>query len=126
MPFGVNPLTGLPGPAPKQPRAGDAKQARQRVNVEVRHGRRQHPNTLPCVDCGHVWKPGERRHEYDHFAGYGPDSHLKVQSVCTKCHARRDNPKAKQTACLRGHPFDKDNTGRKSNEKRGTVLIPCC
>lgn len=40
MPFGVNPITGKPGPAPMKPRNGDKKQARQRINVEVRTGYR--------------------------------------------------------------------------------------
>lgn len=64
MAFGNNPITGRPGPAPKPPRDGDRRQARQRINVEVRHGWRPHPNTIPCTDCAHVWSDGERRHEY--------------------------------------------------------------
>lgn len=48
----VRPATS--GPQPKPARSGDKLQARQRVNVEVRSGRRPHPNTLPCTDCGHV------------------------------------------------------------------------
>lgn len=63
----INPLTGRPGSSPKLPIDGDKKQARRRINVEVRTGRRPHPNTIPCVDCGHIWKMGERRHEYDHY-----------------------------------------------------------
>ena len=88
-PFGVNPATGRPGPAPNPPRSGDRKQARQRINVEVRTGRRPHPNTIPCADCGHVHWPGERRHEYDHHRGYAARHHYDVQAVCTTCHARR-------------------------------------
>lgn len=123
MPFGVNPLTGRPGPAPKQPREGDKAQARQRVNVEVRTGRRPHPNALPCADCGHVWTRGERRHEYDHVRGYGAAAHLDVESVCTRCHAARDSLKAKQTHCSKGHAFDAENTGRKPN---GTRFCKTC
>lgn len=114
----INPLTGRPGPAPKPARDGDRLQARQRVNVEVRTGRRQHPNTLPCVDCGHVWHEGERRHEYDHHLGYAAEHHLDVQPVCTLCHASRDNARAKATACARGHAFTQENTGRKPNGTR--------
>ena len=118
MVFGVNPLTGRPGPAPKPARDGDVVQARQRINVEVRTGRRPHPNTLPCTDCEHVWKPGERRHEYDHYKGYAAEDHLEVQAVCTDCHARRDSAKLAQTHCIRGHEFTRENTGRKKNETR--------
>lgn len=84
-----NPLTGRPGPAPQSPRDGDKAQARQRINVEVRTGRRSHPNTLPCADCGHVHAEGERRHEYDHHLGYAPEHHYSVESVCTTCHSAR-------------------------------------
>lgn len=94
MPFGLNPLTGRPGPAPKAARSGDRKQARQRINVEVRTGRRPHPNTLPCVDCGHVWADGERRHEYDHHLGYAAENHLNVEAVCTLCHRARNLARA--------------------------------
>jgi hypothetical protein len=78
------------GPLPMSPRDGDAIQARQRVNVEVRTGRRPHPNTLPCVDCGHIWRIGERRHEYDHYLGYAAAHHYDVESVCTTCHHARE------------------------------------
>lgn len=106
-----------PGPAPKPPRDGDRKQARQRINVEVRTGRRPHPNTLPCADCGHVWA-GDRRHEYDHHLGYGSAYHLEVQAVCTICHARRDSAKARQTHCAHGHEFTPENTYLKTNGTR--------
>lgn len=89
MAYGNNPLTGRPGPAPHPPRDGDKKQARQRVNVEVRTGRRPRPNTIPCVECGHIWKEGERRHEYDHYLGYGAAHHLHVEVVCTLCQRAR-------------------------------------
>lgn len=79
------------GPPPFAPRSGDKKQARQRINVEVREGRRPHPNRLPCTDCGHVWKVGERRHEYDHHNGYGAEHHYDVEPVCTTCHAARES-----------------------------------
>lgn len=111
----INPLTGRPGPAPKPPRDDDRKQARQRINVEVRTGRRPHPNTLPCTDCGHVWKPGERRHEYDHHLGYSAAHHLDVQPVCTTCHSRRTENVA---ACKNGHPWTEENTIRKSDGRR--------
>ena len=109
MSFGVNPATGLPGPAPNPPRDGDRKQARQRINVEVRTGHRPHPNTLPCVDCGHVWRAGERRHEYDHHRGYAAEHHLDVVAVCTLCHAKRDGFAAR-THCKNGHAFTPENT----------------
>lgn len=83
----VNPLTGRPGPAPKPPRDGDREQARQRINVEVRTGRRANPNDLPCADCGH--RDADRRHEYDHHLGYAAEHHLDVEPVCTTCHHAR-------------------------------------
>jgi len=121
MAFGVNPATNLTGPAPKPPRDGDKAQARQRINVEVRSGRRPHPNTIPCSDCGHVWEEGERRHEYDHYMGYAPGHHLEVSAVCTTCHAKRDSAKAKQTHCKLGHEFTGENTYIKPNGTRGCV-----
>jgi hypothetical protein len=97
------------GPKPSPARDGDKVQARQRVNVEVRSGRRASPNAFPCVDCGHVWPDGERRHEYDHHLGYAAEHHGDVEPVCTKCHAQRDSERAKQTACKRGHALSGDN-----------------
>ncbi|WP_175974548.1 hypothetical protein [Burkholderia sp. BCC1047] len=109
-PARINPATGRPGPAATPARDGDKVQARQRVNVEVRTGRRPHPNDLPCVDCGHIYAIGERRHEYDHHLGYAAEHHLDVQAVCTSCHAKRDSARANQTHCIRGHAFDEQNT----------------
>lgn len=118
MGFGVNPATGRPGPAPRPGRDGDRKQARQRINIEVRRGDRPHPNTLACVDCGHIWQDGERRHEYDHYLGYAAEHQYDVEPVCTTCHARRDNAKARQTHCSKGHEFTVDNTRIKKNGTR--------
>jgi hypothetical protein len=84
------------GPAPAPARDGDKDQARHRVNVLVRTGRLPHPNRLPCVDCDHVWAAGERRHEYDHYAGYGADAHLKVEPVCSRCHHRREDLRVRE------------------------------
>lgn len=111
-------IAGRPGPTPMPPRNGDKKQARQRVNVEVRSGRRPHPNELPCADCGHVWRPGDRRHEYDHYLGYASEHHYDVESVCTKCHVKRDQPRANAVFCIHGHLFTTENTGRKKNGTR--------
>ena len=115
---GVNSTTGRPGPAPHAPRDGDKDQARHRVNVEVRTGRRPPANDLPCVGCGHVWRPGERRHEYDHYLGYSPQHHLDVEPVCTLCHHQRDNPRVAQTHCVRGHEFKSETTIVRSNGTR--------
>lgn len=122
MSFGVNPKTGRPGPTPRL-RDGDKKQARAAVNRRVQFGEWQHPNKLPCADCGHVWDEGEPRHEYDHHLGYAAEHHMDVEPVCSKCHKRRDSKKAAQTHCVRGHEFTKENTGRKTNGTR--LCIEC-
>lgn len=70
-------------------RDGDRKQARARVNYLVQVGRLAHPSSLPCVDCGHVWSFGEKRHEYDHHLGYAAEHQLDVEPVCTECHDHR-------------------------------------
>lgn len=107
-----------PGPAPNPPRNGDKAQARQRINVEVRTGYRPRPSTLPCVDCAHVWRPGERRHEYDHHLGYAAEHHGDVEPVCTTCHARRDSGRKAQTHCKAGHEFTPANTKLAANGTR--------
>lgn len=106
------------GPDPKPARDGDRKQARQRINVEVRTGRRSHPNNLPCADCGRLWSEGGPRHEYDHYLGYAAEHHLHVEAVCVPCHAKRDSAKARQTHCKHGHEFTSENTIIKSNGMR--------
>ena len=98
------------GPAPNPPRDGDKKQARKRIEVDIRNGWLAHPNTMPCTDCGRVWKPGDYRHTYDHYLGYGAQHHRDVQPVCVQCHSDRDNPLAKKTHCVRGHEFTPENT----------------
>lgn len=108
MPYGNNSTTGLPGPAPKPAESGNKKQARQRINVEVRSGRRPHPSTLPCTDCEHIGD--DKRHEYDHHLGYDAEHHLDVEPVCTTCHAARDSKRVSQTHCKHGHEFNDLNT----------------
>lgn len=99
-------------------RDGDKEQAHSLVARAVRVGRLPHPNTLPCFDCGHIWKDGERRHEYDHYLLYDAIHHLDVQPVCTWCHVRRDNKKIYITMCINGHEYIEENTGRKKNGTR--------
>lgn len=123
MAYGVNPITGRPGPAPKAAQSGNKQQARQRINVEVRMKRRPHPNSIPCMDCGHVWVPGERRHEYDHHLGYAAEHHYDVESVCTLCHAKRDSQKKHQATCLKGHEFTESNTAYKPSGCR--ICLQC-
>ena len=123
MAFGVNPQTGKPGPAPDEPRDGDKKQARQRVNVLVRTGQMPRPNTLPCALCGHVWSRGERRHEYDHYKGYAAEHHLTVRALCTTCHANEDAVKPR-THCPSGHAYTSDNTTT-HHRGRGRVCREC-
>lgn len=71
------------------PRDGDKKQARRRVSYKFGAGLIPHPNELPCVDCGHVYINGGRRHEYDHYKGYSSEHHESVECVCSKCHHER-------------------------------------
>lgn len=80
---------GRMGPIPDPARNGDKLQARARINHQVQKGLRPSPNTLPCFDCGHVWKRRQPRHEYDHYLGYESQHHNDVQPTCSKCHARR-------------------------------------
>ena len=68
----------------------DREQARRRVNYLVEIGLLPAPNTLPCKDCGHLWEPGGRRHEYDHYLGYAAEHHEDVEPVCTTCHHQRE------------------------------------
>ena len=79
----------VPGRAYVESRDGDKLQARGRVNHLVRVGILPDPNDVPCVDCGHVWTEGERRHEYDHHRGYEAGHHEDVEAVCSRCHHRR-------------------------------------
>ncbi len=118
MPYGVNPVTGRPGPTPKPSRDGDKIQARQRVNVEVRTGRRPHPNSLPCSLCGHVHRLGGARHEYHHHLGYAPENHLKVVPVCSRCHANTEGTRSDRARCEHGHEYTPENTGTKPNGTR--------
>jgi len=75
-------------------RDDDKKQARRRINYFVEKEIIQNPNSLSCVDCGHVHKKGGRRHEYDHYLGYDAENHEKVQPVCSKCHHVREKEKS--------------------------------
>ena len=86
----INPKTGRPGAERLPRRDGDEKQARSRINHDVDQGLRPRPDDLPCTDCGHVWAPGKRRHEYDHYLGYAAEHHYDVQAVCSSCHRRRE------------------------------------
>lgn len=104
-------------------RDGDEKQARARVNRLVAIGSIPNPNDIKCVDCGHVWEEGERRHEYDHYKGYDVEHHTTVESVCTICHSRRDNPNATKTHCKYGHEFTEENTYR---DKKGNRTCRKC
>lgn len=111
------------GPLPAPGRDGDKLQARHRVNRAILAGDLPPPNCLPCIDCNHVWRTGERRHEYDHHLGYAAQHHLCVQPVCTLCHSKRDNARAKQTECIRGHAFTPDNTRLKPTGQR--ICLEC-
>jgi hypothetical protein len=96
------------GPYKIPARDGDKQQAVHSVNLEVRSGRRPHPNFIPCVACGHVWTKGEMEHEYHHHRGYGADHHLDVISLCNSCHSKANRFR---THCPHGHEYTKENTG---------------
>lgn len=72
-------------------RDGDKRQARARVNHRVDVGLLPDPNSLPCCDCGHVFVAEGKRHEYDHFLGYGAMHQLSVEAVCSSCHHKRES-----------------------------------
>ena len=76
-------------------REGDRRQARRRVNYLVELGLIQHPNDVPCTDCGHLWSAGSRRHEYDHHLGYSAEHQLSVEAVCTTCHHARERARGR-------------------------------
>ena len=111
------------GPQPHPPRDGDKRQARHRVNQLVLWRKLPHPNALPCVDCGHIWHEGERRHEYDHYLGYAAAHHEDVQVVCSSCHHQRDDPRMHATQCKHGHAFTPENTGHQANGTR--ICLEC-
>jgi hypothetical protein len=68
---------------------GNRRSAYVRIYNRIQSGDIPHPNYLPCCDCGHIWKKSDKRHEYDHYAGYSKENALKVEAVCTKCHHKR-------------------------------------
>lgn len=72
------------------PRDGDKKQARRRINYFVEAGLIPRPCALPCTDCSKEWRPGQDRHEYDHYLGYAAEHHEHVQVVCSGCHHERE------------------------------------
>lgn len=76
------------GPPRLPRRDGDKRQARSRINHDMRMGQRPNPNTLPCTDCGHLGE--DRRHEYDHHLGYAAENHYDVEPVCSRCHHARE------------------------------------
>ena len=92
-------------------RDGDQRQAYGRIHHLIRTGRLPHPNELPCTDCGHIWKEGERRHEYDHYLGYAAEHHESVEAVCTLCHHARERGRDQiimlLTMCLLCNPQSK-------------------
>lgn len=72
-------------------RDGDKEQARRRVNYLIEAKLLPRPNDVACVDCGHKWSEGQRRHEYDHYLGYDAEHHEDVEAVCSKCHHCRES-----------------------------------
>lgn len=72
----------------KSPRHRPQASARTAVYRAIRKGILPLPSSLPCTDCGH--HDSDKRHEYDHFAGYNLENRLSVEVVCTTCHADRE------------------------------------
>jgi len=55
---------------------------------------RPDPRSLPCVDCGHVWFEGERRHDYVPASpppGFRTAAG-RVEVVCVLCRQQRRRP----------------------------------
>jgi hypothetical protein len=76
--------------------------AHGRVSNQVRSGKRPHAKAFPCVDCGHVWREGERNgHEYDHHLGYDDEHSRDVEPVCGACHRRRTAARHKKHGVYR-------------------------
>jgi len=76
-----------PGPKRITNRDGDKRQARKRVNQEVKIGNLPNPNELACTDCGHIGN--DKRHEYDHYLGYSEEHFFDVEPLCSRCHIHR-------------------------------------
>jgi hypothetical protein len=68
-------------------RDGDKLQARARINHAIQIGLIPNPNSVPCMDCGHLGQ--DRRHEYDHPFGYSAKQQMAVEPVCSICHHKR-------------------------------------
>lgn len=86
-------VKGRPAPGRRyvEARDGDQQQARRRIDHLINVGLLLDPNDVACIDCGHAWTAGERRHEYDHYLGYAAEHHEHVEAVCTTCHHAREN-----------------------------------
>jgi len=67
----------------------DIKQAERRINYFVEAGLIDGPKSLPCSDCGHIWRPRGPCHEYHHHLGYAAKHHEDVIALCSKCHGAR-------------------------------------
>ena len=67
------------------PRDGDKKQARRRINHLVDIGLMPRPSTLICIKCNGY--NDSKRNEYHHHNGYGVDHHEDVIVLCSSCHA---------------------------------------
>jgi len=53
------------------------------------------PNATRCVDCGHVWFTGERRHVHVDVHGEAADAdHADAEAVCLLCQRARQRSDA--------------------------------
>lgn len=84
-------LLGRPGRRKAPERAGDIKQARDRVAYLVKIGKIRPAKKLACVKCEH------KAAEYHHHNGYGIGHHEEVIPLCKTCHSIENSKQNENT-----------------------------